>query len=91
MASHLVSNQESKQSAKAKKLEERLSQFPHLPSDAGVELPLVCAITGRSPASVWRDVASGRLPKPLKYGPRSTRWRVGDLRIALSQISGSAA
>jgi predicted DNA-binding transcriptional regulator AlpA len=76
--------------SQAERLKERLSQFPLLPADAGVELPLVCALTGRSPSSVWRDVAAGRLPKPLKYGPRSTRWRVGDLRVALSELRGAA-
>lgn len=54
--------------------------FDTLPDTARVALPVVSLITGRSPASVWRDVNAGRLPSPVKTGPRCTRWVVGDLR-----------
>lgn len=67
-------------SPRAKKLAEQLALFESLPDCALVALPVVCAVKGRSPASVWRDVAAGRLPKPTHAGPRCTRWRVGDLR-----------
>lgn len=67
---------------KAEQLLERVVLFEHLPDYALVALPVVCAIRGRSPASIWRDVKAGRCPAPVKAGPRSTRWRVGDLRAA---------
>ncbi|NMQ07557.1 transcriptional regulator [Candidatus Accumulibacter phosphatis] len=73
---------ETRKAAKAAKLAEQLKLFESLPPYALVALPVVCAITGRSPASVWRDVKAGRCPAPVKAGPRSTRWRVGDLRAA---------
>jgi len=63
--------------------ERALQLFDSLPNCARVALPIVCLITGRSPASVWRDVANDRLPRPIKAGPRSTRWIVGQLRAAL--------
>ncbi len=59
---------------------EQVALFAHLPDCALVALPVVCAIRGRSPASIWRDVKEGRCPAPVKAGPRSTRWRAGDLR-----------
>ena len=78
----LAATSEAKAAAKAVKLAEQLRLFDSLPPHALVALPVVCAITGRSPASVWRDVNAGRCPAPVKAGPRSTRWRVGDLRAA---------
>lgn len=59
-----------------------IQNFDHLPNTALVPLPVVAAIRGRSPASIWRDVRAGRLPAPINAGPRCTRWRVGDLRRA---------
>ena len=67
----------------AARLTAQLARFESLPNDTRVALPLVCELFGRSPASVWRDVKAGRIPKPVKAGIRCTRWLVGDLRGAL--------
>lgn len=32
-----------------------------------------------STASIWRGVARGTFPKPVKLGPGTTAWRVADL------------
>lgn len=61
------------------------ANWDDLPNDARVSLPVVVILTGRSPASVWRDVKAGRLPEPVKAGPRCSRWIVGDLRRTLNQ------
>lgn len=68
---------------KAAKLAEILALWHNLPDEALVPLPVVCAIRGRSPASIWRDVTAHRCPAPVSAGPRCTRWRVGDLRKAV--------
>lgn len=39
----------------------------------------VAARLGVSKATVWRWSAQGTLPKPVKLGPNTTRWRVADL------------
>jgi predicted DNA-binding transcriptional regulator AlpA len=70
-------------SNKATKLVEQVALFSSLPDCANVALPVVCALLGRSPASIWRDVKAGRCPAPAKVGPRSTRWNVGELRKSL--------
>lgn len=80
-------NQDNNASSKFKKLAEQIALFESLPDCALVALPVVCAIRGRSPASIWRDVKAGRCPAPLSAGPRCTRWRVGDLRSAASSSS----
>lgn len=56
--------------------------FDQLPDAAHVRLPTVAALNGVSGATVWRWVAAGRLPAPIKIGPNSTAWNVGALRRA---------
>ncbi len=69
-----------KKNRQATRLAEKLQQLPFLPDNALVPLPVVCAIRGRSSASIWRDVKAGRCPAPVNAGPRCTRWKLGDLR-----------
>jgi predicted DNA-binding transcriptional regulator AlpA len=59
-----------------------LAQFDKLPDAAHVRLPVVAALKGISPATVWRWVKSSRLPAPSRLSPGVTAWRVGDLRRA---------
>lgn len=48
--------------------------------DPTVCLPFIAFHTQRSPATLYRDMASGRLPKPTKVG-RSSRWRFSDVEL----------
>ena len=66
-----------------RRVDRTLGTFSFLPDAALIDIWAVCALRGRSKASTWRDVAAGRLPKPVKIGG-STRWRVGDVRAALA-------
>ena len=34
----------------------------------------------------WAGVASGRFPKSLKLGPKTTVWRVEDIRSLISNV-----
>jgi len=68
------------QSGKQKRLEASLKLFEHLPDCALIEEDVLCALTGWSRATVWREIGEGRLPRPIKLGPRSNRWRVGTAR-----------
>lgn len=47
-----------------------------------------------SPATLWRMVARGDFPKPLKLGKNITAWRVGEVRAWLAaqgaQTAGTA-
>lgn len=58
------------------------ANFDSLPSSAGVRLPVVVALFGISPATVWRWCKSGHLPQPTRIG-RVTLWNVGELRVRL--------
>ena len=47
----------------------------------------VCKTLSMSKTSLWRLVKSGRFPKPLKFGPRATRWRLDEVNAAIAQLS----
>lgn len=45
--------------------------------------PPIPAIIPVSASSWWAGVKSGRYPKPIKLGPRTTAWRVADIRALI--------
>lgn len=65
-----------------------LAQFDTLPESAHVRLPVVAALHGIGPATVWRWVKAGRLPAPVKLGPNTTAWNVGSLRRVMASVAG---
>lgn len=60
-----------------------LAQIDKLPATAHVRLPVVAALFGVSPVTVWRWTKRGILPTPLRLG-RSTMWPVGELRKVMA-------
>lgn len=66
---------------------EALENFEKLPDDAFVRLPVVCGLFACKTATVWRMARDGRIPAPVKLGPRHTAWKVGSLRATLSALS----
>ncbi|MDG2405178.1 MAG: AlpA family phage regulatory protein [Paracoccaceae bacterium] len=63
---------------------DKISAFDTLPDTAVIDLKTVRAFSGRSKTSIYRDVAAGRLSKPVRIGPQAVRWRVGNVRAYLS-------
>jgi predicted DNA-binding transcriptional regulator AlpA len=55
-----------------------------LPSDGFVRLPQVLAVFPVSKSSWWAGCKSGRYPKPTKLGPRTTAWKVEDIRALIA-------
>ncbi len=39
----------------------------------------------------WAGVKSGRFPKPVKLGPRTTAWRVEDIRALVERLGKGGA
>lgn len=70
--------------ATANRHREAIQHFDTLPDSANVRQPVVEALVPCSPATVWRMVKRGQLPKPRKLGTRITAWNVGELRKALA-------
>lgn len=47
--------------------------------------PPIPALIPISRSSWWAGVKSGRFPRPVKLGPRTTAWRVTDIRALIDQ------
>ena len=43
-----------------------------------------------SASSWWAGVKSGKYPKPVKLGPRTTAWRAEDIRELIKSFSDAA-
>jgi prophage regulatory protein len=61
----------------------RLSQIV---GDAKADPPIP-ALYPISRSSWWKGVAEGRLPRAFKIGPRTTAWRVEDIRALIEQAA----
>jgi len=58
--------------------------------DALLKMQTVTQAAGISPATIYRGVAAGTFPQPVRMGKRCTRWRSADVR-AWIQAQGVAA
>ncbi len=47
------------------------------------ELP---AITGRSRASLWRDIKAGKFPKPVRLGTNSVGFKASEIQTWLDGL-----
>lgn len=57
-----------------------------LPETGFVRLPLVLALIPVAKSSWWQGIKEGRFPKPVKLGPRTTAWRVQDIRALIESL-----
>lgn len=44
-----------------------------------LRLPEVCQVSGLSRATIYKKMAEGTFPTPLRLGTRSVGWRLSDL------------
>ena len=51
-----------------------------LPETGFLRLPAVLALIPVSKSTWWAGIKAGRFPRPVKIGPRTTCWRVEDIR-----------
>ncbi len=68
-----------------------MSNHNEFPQTGFVRLSQILAPAGPIPvsrSSWWQGVKEGRFPKPVKLGPRTTVWRVEDIR-ALFEPAGA--
>ncbi len=62
--------------------------YPEFPKTGLVRLSAILAPQGPIPVSKstwWAGVRSGRYPQPLKLGPRTTVWKVEDIRALFEE------
>lgn len=65
-----------------------MAQQPALPETGFVRLTSILAPFGPIPVSKstwWAGVKDGRFPQPVKLGPRTTAWRVEDIRKLIAE------
>jgi predicted DNA-binding transcriptional regulator AlpA len=66
-----------------------MSDFQTLPPSGFVRLSAILAPNGPIPvgkSSWWQGVRDGRFPKPVKLGPKTTAWRVEDIRALIERL-----
>lgn len=61
---------------------------PVLPAEGFVRLPVVVKVMGVGKTTWWTGVRTGRFPKPVKLGPRTSAWRVEDIRNLIASFAG---
>ena len=59
-----------------------------LPQTGFVRLPLVLELIPISKSTWWSGIQIGRFPKGCKLGPRTTAWRVEDIRQLIADLEG---
>lgn len=55
-----------------------------LPDTGFVRLPAVLGVIPVSKSTWLNGCRSGKYPKPVKLGPRTTAWRVEDIRALIA-------
>ena len=62
-----------------------------IPATGFLRLPQVLALVPVGKSSWWEGCKSGRYPKPVKLGPRTTVWRAEDIRAFIEGFSQDTA
>lgn len=60
----------------------------NLPEIGFIRLPEVLKFFPISTSAWWAGVKEGRFPKPVKLGPKTTAWRVQDIRNLIETHNG---
>lgn len=58
--------------------------------DAQLRMGTVVAVTGLSPATIYRKVRDGEFPAPVRHSARCSRWPAGKVRQWLADTAGGA-
>jgi predicted DNA-binding transcriptional regulator AlpA len=58
----------------------------HIPSKGFLRLPQVLELVPVSKSTWWAGCKTGRFPKPVKLGPRTTAWREEDIAELLERL-----
>ena len=65
------------------------NSFINVPQTGFLRLPQVLQIIPVGKSTWWAGIQSGRFPKGVKLGPRTTAWRVEDIRQLLQDLGAS--
>lgn len=67
-----------------------MQQKSTLPETGFIRLPQVLAFIPVSKSTWWDGIKTGRFPKPVKLGPRTTAWRVEDIHALIDSLADAA-
>ena len=57
-----------------------------IPSTGFLRLSQILSIVPVSKSAWWEGCKTGRFPKPVKLGPRTTAWRAEDITALVKQL-----
>ncbi|MGZ4993536.1 MAG: helix-turn-helix transcriptional regulator [Methylobacter sp.] len=60
-----------------------------LPETGFARLPLILSLIPVSKSAWWAGVRSGKYPKPVKLGERTTAWTVESIRALIEKLGGA--
>jgi predicted DNA-binding transcriptional regulator AlpA len=64
---------------------------PALPQDGFLRVKQVLCFIPISRSGWWAGVASGRYPKPVRLGPKTTAWRASDIKALIDRLGAGEA
>lgn len=64
---------------------------PVLPPEGFVRLPVVVKVMGIGKTTWWSGIREGRFPRPVKLGPKTSAWRVEDIRTLIASFAGDSS
>ncbi len=64
-----------------------MKHYSELPETGFIRLRDLLKFIPVGKSTWWEGVKSGRFPKPVKLGPRTTAWRVEDIRNLINSHS----
>lgn len=62
-------------------------QTQSIPAEGFIRLPQILSVIPVSRSAWWAGVASGKYPKGVKLGKRTTCWKVQDIRALINRLS----
>ncbi len=66
------------------------AQAPHLPTEGFVKVPQIIQVFPVSRSGWWQGVKDGKYPAPIKLGPKTTVWRVQDIRKLIADYANAS-
>ncbi|WP_027186921.1 helix-turn-helix transcriptional regulator [Desulfovibrio cuneatus] len=63
----------------------------NIPATGFLRLPQVLSIIPISKSAWWAGCKTGRFPKPIKLGPRTTVWKVEDITALIESVNSQQA
>lgn len=63
------------------------TKLPVLPPEGFVRIPVVLQVLGIGRTALYTGIKEGKYPEPVRIGPRTSPWRVEDIREFIAKYS----